>query len=97
MNCYAEPDDKTIWQYRFWGTGSTATKGRVEMLPTEEDMWGMLCPTIINHTKHAWLTVCRTLGIETDRAVPMSFGAGFGPIFLDNINCSATDPTLREC
>ena len=97
INCYADPDDRSIWQYRFWGTGSTPTKGRVEMLPTPEDMWGMLCPTIINHTKHAWLTVCRTLGIETDRAVPMSFGPGYGPIYLDNINCSATDPTLRDC
>ena len=96
LNCY--PDEAERWAYRLRGTGSTATKGRIEVLPTGTSLWGMVCPLGFNHSHAAWLVACRSAGFDTLRAAPARcFGAGFGPMLLANAKCGGAESALQDC
>ena len=86
------------WRYRLAGVGATATKGRFEVRPSPDSSWGMLCPARFNNSHASWIVACRSVGIETTRAVPACFGAGFAAMYLDNVRCvSSSARELREC
>ncbi|XP_022110198.1 deleted in malignant brain tumors 1 protein-like [Acanthaster planci] len=73
--------------------GSTlSSEGRVEIY--HNGAWGTVCDD-------GWdladgNVVCRQLGFSSASSV-RSFGRGSGPIFLDQVSCSADDQTLAEC
>ncbi|GAB0202208.1 deleted in malignant brain tumors 1 protein-like [Grus japonensis] len=75
--------------------GSHRCAGRVEVLHQEE--WGAVCDR--NWDKQDAEVVCRQLGCGM--ALPASegvdFGAGSLRVWLDNVNCQGTEPTLTKC
>lgn len=76
--------------------GAQATEGRVEICVN--NTWGTVCDD-------GWGTndasvVCRQLGfspVGAQAAVRALFGAGSGPIYLDNVNCAGGEPRLISC
>ncbi|XP_072051705.1 scavenger receptor cysteine-rich domain-containing protein DMBT1-like [Amphiura filiformis] len=75
--------------------GSAASEGRVEIL--HNNVWGSVCDD-------AWdlqdaQVVCRELGYITamEATHQARFGAGQGPIHLDDVVCRGTESTLIEC
>ncbi|NXA19599.1 DMBT1 protein, partial [Ibidorhyncha struthersii] len=75
--------------------GSHRCAGRVEVFHQEE--WGAVCD-------HGWdkqdaEVVCQQLGCGT--VLPASEGVDFGTgplrVWLDNVNCQGTEPTLTKC
>ncbi|KAM6226172.1 scavenger receptor cysteine-rich domain-containing protein DMBT1-like isoform 2-T2 [Porphyrio hochstetteri] len=75
--------------------GSHRCAGRVEVLHQEE--WGTICTH--NWDKHDAEVVCRQLGcgmvlLASEGA---DFGAGPLRVWLDNVGCQGTEPTLTKC
>ncbi|KAM6364604.1 scavenger receptor cysteine-rich domain-containing protein DMBT1-like [Pluvialis apricaria] len=75
--------------------GSHRCAGRVEVFHQEE--WGAVCD-------HGWdkqdaEVVCQQLGCGTVLPAPegVDFGAGPRRVWLDNVNCKGTEPTLTKC
>ena len=66
--------------------------GRVEVMYSGR--WGTVC----NHNwdVHAANVVCCQLGYRRAEAVGI-FGKGSGQIFLDNIQCKGSEPSLSFC
>lgn len=69
--------------------------GRVEVL--HAGRWGTVCDDSWGLPDAA--VVCRELGCGVAREAPRSahFGPGTGPVWLDEVNCEGTEPTLRRC
>ncbi|XP_063960668.1 uncharacterized protein LOC129267820 [Lytechinus pictus] len=72
--------------------GTTDLEGRVEVY--FDGTWGTICDdqwdTLDGHV------VCRMLGLGTARSA-QGYGAGEGPILLDNVQCQGTEDNLGGC
>uniref|UniRef100_UPI003AACA46D scavenger receptor cysteine-rich domain-containing protein DMBT1-like n=1 Tax=Centroberyx gerrardi TaxID=166262 RepID=UPI003AACA46D len=77
------------------GSSSDPCSGRVEFY--HDNQWGSVCD---NQWELADAqVVCRELGCGRALSAPggSHFGRGEGPIWLDNVDCTGSESTLREC
>ena len=82
--------------------GSSPHTGRVEVYTNStgglnNGKWGTICD--INWNFQDARVLCRQLGYVDAVVAPMStrFGQGTGPIWLNNVQCTGTEPTIFEC
>ncbi|XP_071359421.1 scavenger receptor cysteine-rich domain-containing protein DMBT1-like [Trachinotus anak] len=75
--------------------GNSSCSGRVEIF--HRGQWGTVCDD-------GWdlrdaNVVCRQLDCGRARSALQSaaFGQGTGPIWLDNVNCSGSEPSITDC
>ena len=75
--------------------GSRSSEGRVEVFYNNQ--WGTVCDDYwdINDAR----VVCRQLGYPGAISAPGSarFGAGSGPIWLDDVNCQGNETSILYC
>uniref|UniRef100_A0A3P8W0J9 SRCR domain-containing protein n=1 Tax=Cynoglossus semilaevis TaxID=244447 RepID=A0A3P8W0J9_CYNSE len=83
------------FKVRLTGSGSSRCSGRVEVYYSGS--WGTVCDDGWN--LNAAQVVCRQMGCASALSAPGSaaFGQGSDPILLDNVVCSGTEQTLRNC
>ncbi|CAG2205114.1 PRSS12 [Mytilus edulis] len=79
-------------------TTKVSREGRVEI--EHNGQWGTICDDMfdINDTK----VVCRMLGYnDTDGSISYynsaHFGRGYGPILIDDLDCSGEEDDISEC
>ncbi|KAJ8300760.1 hypothetical protein KUTeg_022279 [Tegillarca granosa] len=80
---------------RLAGNGSTADRGRVEIL--RNGIWGTVCDD--DFDVNASTVVCRMLGFNNG-GYPLGntiFGGGSGPIWLDSFQCYGHELKLEHC
>ncbi|CAI8002255.1 Deleted in malignant brain tumors 1 protein, partial [Geodia barretti] len=75
--------------------GTTAGEGRVEVF--HEGLWGTVCDD--HWSEIDANVVCRELGFVRALSAPHRsiYGAGSGRIWLDNVRCDGTEPTIFNC
>jgi len=76
--------------------GSVANEGRVEICMN--NVWGTVCDDSWGSSDAT--TVCQQLGYSTLDPVAFGnahFGAGTGPIHLDDVNCNGRENNLVDC
>ncbi|XP_006064180.3 galectin-3-binding protein isoform X2 [Bubalus bubalis] len=75
--------------------GGSANKGRVEIYYNGQ--WGTVCENMWDLTDAS--VVCRALGFRnaTEALGGAAFGPGYGPIMLDEVRCTGTEPSLANC
>ncbi|XP_045670541.1 galectin-3-binding protein-like isoform X2 [Ursus americanus] len=75
--------------------GNTANEGRVEIF--YRGQWGTVCDNLWDLMDA--IVVCRALGFAnaTEALGGAAFGPGAGPIMLDEVECTGTEPSLAEC
>ena len=75
--------------------GVAANEGRIEV--KHEGVWGTVCSDRWN--QRAARVVCRQMGYAGATAAPHRayFGAGSGPIHLDDVECRGDEETLAQC
>ena len=74
---------------------SQGRQGRVELL--YRNRWGTVCDNGWDDTDAG--VVCRQLGFGSSGTAIGSagFGEGSGPIWLDNVLCTGSEPTVAGC
>ncbi|XP_066296405.1 deleted in malignant brain tumors 1 protein-like isoform X1 [Branchiostoma lanceolatum] len=77
--------------------GSNGNEGRVEVRPADSYDWGTVCDDEFDNQDAD--VVCRMLGYSGASVVRNSayFGAGTGPIYMDDLRCSGTETSLFSC
>lgn len=75
--------------------GAAANEGRVEIF--YEGQWGTVCDNLWDLTDAS--VVCRALGFEnaTEALGRAAFGPGTGPVLLDEVECTGSEPSLADC
>jgi hypothetical protein len=75
--------------------GSSRQEGRVEI--RHHGIWGTVCDDDFN--EDAAKVVCKHLGYKGSAIVKKEgfFGAGSGPIWLDQVICSGNETTIENC
>ncbi|XP_046531932.1 galectin-3-binding protein [Equus quagga] len=75
--------------------GDTAYEGRVEIF--YRGQWGTVCDNLWDLMDAR--VVCRALGFEnaTKALGRAAFGPGTGPVMLDEVQCTGTEPSLADC
>ncbi|XP_004860896.1 galectin-3-binding protein [Heterocephalus glaber] len=75
--------------------GTTANEGRVEIFYGGQ--WGTVCDNLWNLVDAT--VVCRALGFQnaTEALGGAAFGSGTGPVMLDEVQCTGTEPSLASC
>ncbi|XP_029303794.1 LOW QUALITY PROTEIN: scavenger receptor cysteine-rich domain-containing group B protein [Cottoperca gobio] len=75
--------------------GNSSCQGRVEV--RFKSVWGTVCDD--NWDMINAKVVCRQLGCgpAIDAKTKAFFGYGYGPILLDNVECTGFEPDLSEC
>ncbi|XP_039203215.1 deleted in malignant brain tumors 1 protein-like [Crotalus tigris] len=75
--------------------GPNSCAGRVEVY--HQQQWGTVCDDGWGLQDVA--VVCRQLkcGIPLESLSGAHFGRGSGPIFLDDVNCTGTEMSIKEC
>ena len=76
--------------------GTSYSEGRVEICLSDE--WGTVCDQMWDVTDAS--VVCRQLGLDNVGAQALSgasFGQGTGRIWLDNVQCTASERVLMNC
>ncbi len=76
--------------------GDSNNEGRVEVL--YEGSWGTVCDDDWDAVDAT--VVCNQLGLPSGLAESLSnatFGEGDGPIWLDNVACTGSEPRLQDC
>ncbi|NP_001268610.1 galectin-3-binding protein precursor [Mesocricetus auratus] len=75
--------------------GASANEGRVEIF--YRGQWGTVCDNLWNILDAN--VVCRALGYEnaTQALGRAAFGPGRGPVMLDEVECTGTEPSLANC
>ncbi|XP_007106758.2 soluble calcium-activated nucleotidase 1 isoform X1 [Physeter macrocephalus] len=75
--------------------GDAANEGRVEIYYSGQ--WGTVCDNLWDLTDAS--VVCRALGFRnaTEALGRATFGPGRGPVLLDKVQCTGTEPSLASC
>ncbi|XP_049330184.1 scavenger receptor cysteine-rich type 1 protein M130-like [Astyanax mexicanus] len=75
--------------------GGSRCAGRVEVL--HRGQWGTVCGN--NWDMRDAAVVCRELGCgeAVDAVSESHFGSGSGPIWMDDVDCSGSETTLKNC
>ena len=76
--------------------GQTVSEGRVELMRSD-GVWGTICDDVWDFNDA--VTACRELGFAGAVAAftHAKFGAGLGPIWLDDVQCDGTETSLAAC
>ncbi|XP_030844603.1 neurogenic locus Notch protein isoform X5 [Strongylocentrotus purpuratus] len=82
-------------EVRLAGSGSSANQGRVEVYANGQ--WGTVCDDLFGQ-KDANV-VCRQLGFPgaSGYTKAQTFGAGSGPILMDNTRCVGNETSIMDC
>ncbi|XP_078577727.1 macrophage scavenger receptor types I and II-like [Branchiostoma floridae x Branchiostoma japonicum] len=75
--------------------GSSSSEGRVEVY--HDGQWGTVCDDYFGMNEAN--VVCRQLGYggATEVRPEAAFGAGSGPIWLDNLACEGSETSIEHC
>lgn len=75
--------------------GEDNSLGRVEVYYREE--WGTICNDEFDMKDG--LVICRSLGFKNILRLPhwSEFGRGYGPIWVDQLNCSGNESRIEDC
>ncbi|XP_056604974.1 deleted in malignant brain tumors 1 protein-like [Triplophysa dalaica] len=94
-NCGHEKDAGAICQPVKLVNGDNSCSGRVEVL--HDGRWGTVCDDFWDLSDAA--VVCRELDCGDAKEVKggAHFGQGSGQIWMDNVNCTGTESTLKSC
>ena len=87
--------DVAAGNYLRLANGNLKGEGRVEIL--YNGTWGTVCDD--NWDMKDAHVVCRELGFSKALSAPKNarFGAGSGPIWLDEVQCVGTESSLTNC
>ena len=74
--------------------GDSSSKGRLEVY--HNGTWGTVCAN--GFTDAAAEVLCHSLGYgHTGRFIGSAYGAGSGPIWLDNVHCNGSKSHIEQC
>uniref|UniRef100_A0A3B1J1E4 SRCR domain-containing protein n=1 Tax=Astyanax mexicanus TaxID=7994 RepID=A0A3B1J1E4_ASTMX len=93
-NCSHDNDVGLVCSVRLVDSGSRCA-GRVEVL--HRGQWGTVCDD--NWDMRDAAVVCRELGCgeAVDTFHESHFGSGSGPIWMNDVDCSGSESTLKNC